>query len=98
MVIRHKVKVFQFMIGKIILFGITINVQLVMKLALLVKVKEHLLMVYKILGFREMIKIVHLVLKYLTSLKKKNQSVTLLVVQDIIKIYINNGLKTPFLI
>ena len=72
MVIRHKVKVFQFMIGKIILFGITINVQLVMKFALLVKVKELILMVFKILGFLEMIKIVHLVLKYLTSLKKKN--------------------------
>jgi hypothetical protein len=72
MVTLQKVKMFLFLIGKITSFGITINVQIAMRLALLVKVKEHLLMVFKILVFQETTKIVHLVLRYLISLLKKN--------------------------
>jgi hypothetical protein len=72
MVTLQKVKMFLFLIGKITFFGIIINVQIAMRLALLVKVKEHSLMVFKILVFQETTKIVHLVLRYLISLLKKN--------------------------
>jgi hypothetical protein len=68
MVLQLKVKIYQSMIGKEIISGTIINVHIVMKLVLLVKVKEHLLMVYKILVFLETIKIVPLVHKYLTFL------------------------------